>query len=237
MKINVSGLNVAFLNLIKNPNQIVLLDANVFIPPDKRALGAIDRVPFQFYKSILLTPLFKAFSYLSIHEAVDKEIIIETNEVRAFVDEKISDSAYHMKVCKDVDLDENSLTIRNTLEEKIQPHTKYNPDLDNANDRGEVKTLAYIGAKNLLYFASNDQNALRLVEAAEQLETGLDSVGTIHIYEILYFLAKNNPVDSKDLRILYKYMYYQTTKEKHDNPGWGDFIAIMDSYYSDLFNT
>lgn len=236
MKINVSEINTAFLSLIQNPNQIVFLDANVFIPPDKRNLGATDRVHFPVYKNLLLTPLFQAFPRLSIHEAVNKEIIVESTEVRAFVDEKISDSTYRMIVYKDADLDENSLFIRNTLEEKIYPHTKYNPDLDNANDRGEVKTLAYIGATNLLYFASNDQNALRLVEAAEQLETGLDSVSTLHIYEILYYFTKIQAVDQKELRILYKYMYYYTAKEKKDNPSWGEFISIMDSYYAKLLS-
>lgn len=112
MKINVSEINTAFLSLIQNPDQIVFLDANVFIPPDKRNLGATDRVHFPVYKNLLLTPLFQAFPPLSIHEAVDKEIIVENIEVRAFVDEKISDSTYHMTVYKDTDLDENSLSIR-----------------------------------------------------------------------------------------------------------------------------
>lgn len=42
-------------------------------------------------------------------------------------------------------------------------------------------------------------------------------------------------VDPKDLRVLYKYMYYYTAKEKKDNPGWGEFITIMDIYYTNLF--
>jgi hypothetical protein len=52
MKIKVSSINAAFESLIKDPVQIVLLDANIFIPPDKRNLGAKDRVLFHVYEKI-----------------------------------------------------------------------------------------------------------------------------------------------------------------------------------------
>lgn len=236
MKIKVSSINTAFESLIKDPVQIVLLDANIFIPPDKRNLGAKDRVLFQVYEKIWLSPLFLSFPNLSIHEAVDQEILKESLDVRAFIDGKIANVDYKMQVFKDTDLDANAQTVRNTFEEKIYPNTKYNPDLDNADDRGEVKTLAHIGAKGYLYFASNDQNALRLVDEADHLETGLDTVGAIHIYELLYYFNKKKVIDKDSLRILYRYMYHLTKQEQKDNPPWGEFIAIMDSYYSDLFD-
>lgn len=33
------------------------------------------------------------------------------------------------------------------------------------------------------------------------------------------------------LRLLYKYEYYLTSREKQENPNWGDFIQKMDLLY------
>ena len=72
--------------------------------------------------------------------------------------------------------------LRDSIEEKNYPHTKYDPLLDNKDDRGEVKSLAYIAVKELLYFAANDSNAIQLIEKAEEWETSLDNVQAIQMY-------------------------------------------------------
>lgn len=51
------------------------------------------------------------------------------------------------------------------------------------------------------------------------------------MYEIIYYLYKNNRVKVKALRLLYKYQYYLTKREKVINPNWGDFITTMDKLY------
>jgi hypothetical protein len=94
-----------------------------------------------------------------------------------------------------------------------------------------VKTLAYIAVKGLLYFAAQEHNALQLVEMAESWSTGLDTVKTIKMYEIIYFLYVRFPPTKGSLRILYKYQYHLTSKEKTINPEWGVFIREMELLY------
>lgn len=103
--------------------------------------------------------------------------------------------------------------------------------MDNRDDRGEVKSLAYIATKGLLYFCSHDSNAIRLIEDAEKLETTLEEVNAIKPYEIIYYFVKRNIGNLNNLRSIYKYMYYQTQKDKKINPPWGEFIENMDKLY------
>ena len=121
--------------------------------------------------------------------------------------------------------------LRGSIEAKIYPYTNYQPQLNNHQDRGEVKTLAYIAVKGLLYFAAHDHNAIQLVEKAELLSTGLDTVQAIRMYEIIFFLYVKNTSIRKSLRMLYKYQYYLTKREKSTNPEWGVFIKDMESLY------
>jgi hypothetical protein len=103
--------------------------------------------------------------------------------------------------------------------------------LNNKDDRGEVKSLAYIATKGLLFFAAHDNNAIQLVEKSKEWSTGLDNVQAIKMYEIVYYLYTKKLAKAKDLRILYKYQYYLTKKEKAENPEWGIFKNSMDKLY------
>ena len=230
MKINCNDINEAFVSLISNPNQIITIDANIIIPPDRRACGAKTRIEFKQFEKNWLEPLFETFSGLSLHEAIHNEILKENEQLRAYIDNKISNEN-SLVLYKDSDLSQEQMNVRNTIEAKIAPNTAYNPALDNKDDKGEVKTLAFIAAKELLYFASNDANSLNLVERAEELGTSLDNVQTIHYYEIIYYFYKKACVDKESMRMLYKYSYYLTKKERGYNPSWGDFIEQMDTLY------
>jgi hypothetical protein len=77
--------------------------------------------------------------------------------------------------------------LRNSIEGKIYPLTKYDPMLDNKDDRGEVKSLSYIAVKGLPYFAAHDSNAIQLIEKAETWRTGLDNVQAIKMYELIFY--------------------------------------------------
>ncbi len=111
--------------------------------------------------------------------------------------------------------------LRNTIEQRIYPYTKYDPEIDNKGDRGEVKSLSYIAVKELPYFAAYDNNALQLVEKAEKWFTGLDNVKAIHMFELIYYLCvKKIREIEKNLKMLYKYQYYLTELEKRTNPEW-----------------
>ena len=123
------------------------------------------------------------------------------------------------------------MMLRDSVENKIFPFTQYDPQINNRQDRGEVKTLAFIAVKGLLYFAAHDFNALQLVEMAESWSTGLDTVQAIKMYEIIFYLRARNPSLQKFLKMLYKYQYYMTEKEKAMNPEWGSFIGSMEHLY------
>lgn len=56
------------------------------------------------------------------------------------------------------------------------------------------------------------------------MNTGLDDLGIVQMYELIYYLCKTGKYDNKQLRILYKYQYYLSPTDKRTNPDWGTFI-------------
>lgn len=228
MKINLKEINSSLVSIFENPHQIITLDANFLIPPDRSNITK-RRFDFPMFKQIWLDPIFSAFSMIAIHEAVYKELVSET--LCNYLDALINEDSPKIIIHTDSSLTTVEEILRNSIENKIYPHTNYDPNLDNKDDRGEVKSLSYIAVKGLLYFAAHDNNALQLIEKAEEWSTGLDNVKAIHMYELIYFLHSNNYGDKKSLKMLYKYQYYLTSHEKSINPEWGEFIKAMNSLY------
>lgn len=230
MKINLITLNPALKSIFSFQNMIITLDANFFIPPDRSRY--INRAfDFQLCKRIWLDPIFKVFPNLAIHEAVYDELILPS--VKIYADTNIYAVPPKLMIHKDSSLTSEEMMLRDSIEEKIYPLTKYDPMLNNKDDRGEVKTLAYIAVKGLCYFAANDFNAIQLIEKAKEWGTGLDNVKAIKMYELIFYLYKNNLSDKKNLRILYKYQYHLTKHEKSINPEWSKFIEVMESLYQE----
>lgn len=228
MTVDVATKNPALVSLFIDPGQLITLDANFLIPPD-RQIHAIKGFPFSLFKEFWLDPIFEAFPYLAIHEAVHDELV--SREIKTFIQAKINVTPPKIMIHKDSELSGIEQMLRDSIEAKIYPYTNYQPQLNNHQDRGEVKTLAYIAVKGLLYFAAHDHNAIQLVEKAELLSTGLDTVQAIRMYEIIFFLYVKNTSIRKSLRMLYKYQYYLTKREKSTNPEWGVFIKDMESLY------
>lgn len=152
-----------------------------------------------------------------------------------YVDTKRDITPPEIIIHKDSSLTEVEKILRDTIESRIASHTKYEPLLDNKDDRGEVKSLSFIAVKGLLYFAANDNTAIQLIEKSEAWSTGLDNVQAIKMYELIYYLFRNDLADKTAMKMLYKYQYYLTEREKSTNPGWGDFYSIMDNFYESYF--
>jgi hypothetical protein len=216
-------------SILNDPSQVVTLDANFFIPPDRQNEGARFHFESSRFIKMWVDPFFKTFPKLAIHEAVLAELLSET-KIRSYVDEKISSSK--LLLLKDVDLTADEMLVRNTKERLIAANTQYDPLRDNKCDRGEVKSLSYLGAKGYIYFVSNDRNAIRLVEYANKLGTSLDEQRVIKFYEGIYLLSHYNAVPQSDLRLLYKYLYGLTKRDKNRYHDWGIFIAEMKRLYS-----
>ena len=228
MKVNLSESNPALESIFANPNQIITLDANFFIPPYRNSV-AKNGFEFAQFKQIWLDPIFTAFPTIAIHEAVYSELV--TDNLIKYVEALKNEHPPRIIIHTDSSLNTVERNLRDSIENKIYPYTNYDPNLDNKDDRGEVKSLSYIAVKGLLYFAAHDNNALLLVEKAKVWSTGLDNVKAIHMYELIFYLYFKSIGDSKSLRVLYKYQYYLTAHEKKTNPKWEDFIKGMHSLY------
>lgn len=235
-RINYEAENESFVSLIKNPHQIITLDANFFIAPDRSEVRKGDKfvspMPFEFFKEVWINELFKLFKNIAIHHAIYKEITVSSSS-KNLIDCMINCTPPEIQVLYDNMLSPKERIIRNTLEAFISLPTNYNPDIDNSADRGEVKTLAYIGAKGILYFCSHDANAISLIEDTEKLGTKLEGIRAIHTYELIYYISKFTT--NKMLKHLYKYMYYLSDTDRFVNPEWGEFKKCMDNLYGKYF--
>lgn len=228
MQVSTKEINPALQSLFENCNQVIFLDANFFIVPDRSRMGA-KVIAFEKYKEYWLNPLFDAFPNLSVHESVYKELI--GGQIKDFVDSKINGIPKKLQVHTDRELTESE---RNLLEFQIgrmAPYSGYIPERDNAKDRGEIRSLAYMAVKKYMYFAANDNLPMQLICHAEELETGLEDMELLQSYEVIYYLYKMGKYNTKGLKMLYKYQYYLTGQEKKRNPDWGVFIAEMDQIY------
>lgn len=230
MKISIDSPNPSLISIFEDPNQIITLDANFLIPPD-RSRYARRGFDFPLFKKVWLDPIFSNFPKLAIHEAVWDELILSS--IQEYIQDLLDKNPPGIIIHKDSSLNEVEKVLRDSIEAKIYPHTNYEPMIDNKDDRGEVKSLAYIAVKELLYFAAHDNNALQLIEKAEEWSTGLDNVQAIQMYEVIYYLYSKGLGNSKSLRFLYKYQYYLTAREKTINPEWGEFTSKMHKLYSD----
>ena len=88
-----------------------------------------------------------------------------------------------------------------------------------------------MAVKKYLYFAANDNLAIRVVDQAQELNTGLDDISVLKAYEVIYYLYKTNKYANHALRALYKYLYFLTQEEKKYNPSWNEFINKMNELY------
>lgn len=232
MKVDTKEINPAFLSIIQNPSQKVFLDANFFIPPDRSKVARVKAYSFTDFKECWLIPLLNEFSGLVIHESVYDEVVADG--VKNYIDEQVNDNPSKLKIHYDSELSSGEEALRNTYMNKIAVHSQYNPTRDNAKDRGEVRSLSFMAVKQYLFFAANDALPVRLIKNAAELDTGLDDMQIVQMYELIYYLYKTEKYDKKALRILYKYQYYLTPGDKRTNPEWGNFIEQMDVLYSGI---
>lgn len=229
MRVDTKEINPAFQSIIQNPDQIVFLDANFFIPPDRSRFEKIKPYSFDRFKEIWLIPLLSEFSGLSIHESVYDELVAE--KVREYANEQLKAVPQKLRIYYDSELNSKEIALLNYYVAKISVYSQYDITRDNAKDRGEVRSLSFMAVKKFLYFAANDALPVRLINEADKLDTGLDDMGIIQMYELIYYLYKTEKYDNKQLRALYKYLYYLSSGDKRNNPEWGVFVKQMDSLY------
>lgn len=231
MTVDTNEINPGFLSVIRNPSQKVFLDANFFIPPDRSKVANVRAYSFKDFEKCWLVPLLTEFSGLRIHESVYDELV--EGNVRNFADGRINSNPPNLQIHYDVELNAEELALRNTYMKKIAVHSVYDPIRDNAKDRGEVRSLSFMAVKQFSFFAAKDSLPVRLIKDAAKLDTGLDDMNIVQMYELIYYLYKTDRYDKKTLRILYKYQYYLTAGDKRENPDWRTFIEQMDTLYNE----
>ncbi len=230
MRVDIETKNSSFLSLIENPDQVVFLDANFFIPPDRsNVLSNLKPYRFSDFMKNWLEPLLAEFSGISIHESVYEELVETT--IKEYADAKNKANPSKLRIYHNSELTENEKNVMMAIIDRLAIHSQYDPDRDNSKDRGEVLSLSYMVVKGFLFFAAKDELPIRLIKDADKLGTGLDDMGIIQMYELIYYLYKTDKYDGGALRILYKYLYYITAREKKSNPDWGTFIQKMDELY------
>lgn len=139
MKINIDEANDSLISLFDNPKQVITLDANFLIPPDRSRITQ-NSFDFPLFKKVWLDPIFTAFPKIAIHEAVYDELVSTT--LREYVETLKTDNPPKIIIHTDSSLTTVERILRDSIEEKIYPYTNYDPKLDNKDDRGEVKSLA-----------------------------------------------------------------------------------------------
>lgn len=152
-------------------------------------------------------------------------------EILTYADAKQTESPSRLRVYSDAELTTIEHSLMETYISKLSEYSQYVPQLDNAKDRGEVKSLSFMAVKKFLYFAANDTLPKRLIREADELKTGLDDIELLEMYDVIYYLYRTDRYPKDGLRLLYKYEYYLTSREKQENPNWGDFIQEMDLLY------
>ncbi len=232
MKVDTKEINPALKSLFDDPGIIVFLDANIFIPPD-RSDWSVKPYRFEQYKEIWLEPLLNEFSGLALHESVYEELVAAS--VKNYVDEQAKKEPPLLRIYRDVDLSEPEKAMMNTYIRKLAVHSLYDPGLDNSKDRGEVRSLSYMAVKEFLYFSAHDSLPIKLVKDADRLNTGLDNMSVVQLYELIYYLYQTEKYDNKGLRSLCKYLYFLTKNEKKTNPEWGIFVQEMNALYGRVF--
>lgn len=228
-KVNTSIPNSALVSLIHDFSQIITLDACVLIPLDRsKENSQIPVFDFPIYRKFWLDVLFKTFPYLAIHDAVLEECFSPA-ELHRYLKKEID--SQRLMLLSDSNLTPDEESYRRSMEYKIAEYTSYNPDQDNNDDRGEVKSLAHIKTKDYLYFCSRDSNAIRLIQDSDKYEASLETIQAIHIYELAYYFVRMDMCKSKQMRSIYKYIYHLTKKEIKSNPEWTTFLDEMDNLY------
>lgn len=230
MDVDLTAPNPGFQALLDNPDSLIVVDANFFMPPDRTNLQAKHKYSFEEYRTMWIDPMRKRFPNMAIHEAVLQELVDPCSS--QFAKTCIAGKPPSLRLLCDSSLTPTEEAIRTTKEQLIARYTNYDPFRDNKDDRGEVKSLAHMGTKGYTYFSTHDAKALRLIENAEILGTTLDELRVIHFYEGIYYLFKMGDMERDRARKLYRYLYFLTNREKRWNPGWDVFCAGMDKLYT-----
>lgn len=228
MRVDVEKKNPALESLFTDPEQTIFLDANFFIPPDRSRMGT-KPIPFLKFCEIWLDPIFDAFPNLAIHESVYHELVADA--VKKYADERQSENPSRLRVYKDAELNEAEQALMQAYISKLAEYSQYIPEMDNAKDRGEVRTLSFMAVRRFLYFAANDTLPMNLIRKADELHTGLSEMELLEIYDVIYYLYCIGKYPAEGLRLLYKYEYYLTKQEKKTNLAWGEFIEKMNALY------
>lgn len=227
--------NNNYIDLLNDKIQTVVIDANLIIPPDRSSINSINgaklKVPFEKYSHFFIDPVLRIFKSIAIHEAVYEELVV-IDQIKEYIDIKISSG--QIKYLENKNLNNSEKQIYDTVEKSVSQFTNYNPSTNNSADRGEVKSIAYAVAKNLLYFSTNDSNAISLLERSD-LEPYLHSLGAIKIYELIYTIRKIEG-NNNAIRGLYKLLYHITSWEKKNNFTWEEFVLECEKHYDSFFD-
>ena len=129
MIVDLATKNPALVSLYEKPDQVITLDANFLIPPD-RQMQSVKGIPFSLFQAFWLDPIFDTFPNLAIHEAVREELV--SRDIKTFIQNKEDSTPPQIIIHKDSELTSVEQMLRDSVETKIYPHgsdTKLTPKL------------------------------------------------------------------------------------------------------------
>jgi hypothetical protein len=89
--VNLNRKNEGLVSILKNSKKLILIDANILIPPDRSEENkAIKPVNFEFYNMYWIEPFIDTFKPIGIHDAVYREF--ELNSIKKLVEARKKDS-------------------------------------------------------------------------------------------------------------------------------------------------
>lgn len=124
MKVDVATKNPALESLFIDPQQVITLDANFLIPPN-RSMHLIQSIPFYQFQAIWLDSIFELFPHLAIHEAVREELV--SQDIKSFIQNKVDAIPTAIIIHKDTELNGIEHMLRDSIEARIYPYTRYDP--------------------------------------------------------------------------------------------------------------
>ena len=117
MRVNLKKANLSLVSIFENPNQIITIDANFLIPPN-RSRYAKKSFNFALFKKVWIEPIFNEFPKLAIYESVYDELV--GMELRNYVENLRQENPPKIIIHFDSELTEIERFLRDTVEAKSQ---------------------------------------------------------------------------------------------------------------------
>lgn len=211
------------ISLSKLQNKPIMFDANIFMVGIEER-NSNKNCSFENMKELYIKPLFECFKEIYIHEEVYKEL---DDKARAFVDSYLN---VNVKIVREEEYytrDPLYVTIFNN----IASHELVRYSRGQSKDRGEVYSMAYAAYHGMNYFCSKEIMVDNVAHDLEDLKkVNIITFDIILLSAYVYYAEKNNTLNAKALKSMYK-KYCADVIKRHQLPKtFGEYVRASAEY-------